>query len=113
MERYFYFGEDDVSTTGESCMFAASSFLGMTPASATTTTMHFQARNGTAVDDVVTVTHTGTTCKVFMTEVVKWMKAMAGFIRANQRNPFLIVHDGESGSTISGLITSVAVATVA
>ena len=106
MERYFYFGEDDVSTTGESCMFALSSFLGMTPAGAASTTMHFQARNGTAVDDVVTVTHTGTTPKVFMT-------AMAGFMRANQRNPFLIVHDGESGSTISGLITSVAVATVA
>ena len=106
MERYFYFGEDDVATTGESCMFAASSFLGMTPASATTTTMHFQARNGTLVDDVVTVTHTGTTPKVFMT-------AMAGFMKANHRNPFLIVHDGESGSTISGLITSVAVATVA
>ena len=82
MERYLYFGEDDVATTGESCMFALSSFLGMTPASATTTTMHFQARNGTAVDDVVTVTHTGTTCKVFMTEVVKWMKA-------DQRNPFI------------------------
>ena len=106
MERYFYFGEDDVSTTGESCMFALSSFLGMTPAGATSTTMHFQARNGTAVDDVVTVTHTGTAPKVFMT-------AMAGFMRANQRNPFLIVHDGESNTTISGLITSVAVATVA
>tara|TARA_R100001129_G_scaffold113693_1_gene78458 strand:- start:419 stop:739 length:321 start_codon:yes stop_codon:yes gene_type:complete len=106
MERYFYFGEDDVSTTGESCMFAASTFLGMTPAGAASTTMHFQARNGTAADDVVTVTHTGTTPKAFMT-------AMAGFMRANQRNPFLIVHDGESNTTISGLITSVAVATVA
>ena len=87
MERYFYFGEDDVSTTGESCMFALSSFLGMTPAGAASTTMHFQARNGTAVDDVVTVTHTGTVPKVFMTEIVKWMKG-------NQRNPFIIVHDG-------------------
>ena len=106
MERYFYFGEDDVSTTGEACMFALSTFLGMQPAGTASTTMHFQARNGTAADDVVEVTHTGTTPKVFMT-------AMAGFIRANQRNPFLIVHDGESGSTISGLITSVAVATVA
>ena len=111
MERYFYFGEDDVATTGESCMFAASSFLGMTPASATTTTMHFQARNGTAADDIVTVTHTGTTPKVFMTEMVKWMKA-------DQRNPFIIVHDGESGGSIGNLpngkkITSVAVATVA
>jgi len=106
MERYFYFGEDDVSTTGESCMFGLSSFLGMTPASASSTTMHFAARNGTAADDIVTVTHTGTTPKVFMT-------AMVGFMKANHKNPFLIVHDGESGSTISGLISSVAVATVA
>ena len=106
MERYFYFGEDDVATTGESCLFPLSSFLGMTPAGAASTTMHFQARNGTAADDVVTVTHTGTAPKVFMT-------AMVGFMKANHRNPFLIVHDGESNSTISGLITSVAVATVA
>ena len=111
MERYFYFGEDDVSTTGEACMFALSTFLGMQPAGATSTTMHFQARNGTAADDVVTVTHTGTTPKVFMTEVVKWMKA-------DQRNPFIIVHAGESGNSIGNLpngkkITSVAVATVA
>ena len=46
-----------------------------------------------------------------MTEIVKWMKA-------NQRNPFIIVHDGESGGSIGNLpngkkITSVAVATVA
>ena len=111
MERYFYFGEDDVSTTGESCMLSLSSFLGMTPASSSTTTMHFQARNGTAVDDVVTVTHTGTTCKVFMT-------VMVGLMKANQRNPFLIVWDGESGAGEGNLpngkkITSVAVATVA
>ena len=96
MERYFYFGEDDVSTTGESCMFAASTFLGMTPAGAASTTMHFNSRNGAATDDVVAVTHTGTTPKVFMTEVVKWMKA-------NQRYPFIIVHDGESGSSIGNL----------
>ncbi len=106
MERYFYFGENDVSTTGESCMFAASTFLGMTPAGAASTTMHFNSRNGAATDDVVTVTHTGTTPLVFMT-------AMASFMKANQRNPYLIVHDGESNTTISGLITSVAVATEA
>jgi len=104
MEKYFYFGENDVSTTGESCMFAASTFLGMTPAGAASTTMHFNSRNGAATDDIVTVTHTGTTPKVFMT-------AMVGFMKANHRNPFLIVHDGESGGTISGLISSVAVAT--
>ena len=111
MERYFYFGENDVSTTGEACMFGLSTFLGMTPSGAAATTMHFKSRNGGATDDVVDVTHTGTTPKVFMTEIVKWMKA-------NQRNPFIIVHDGESGSSIGNLpkgkkITSVAVATVA
>ena len=57
MERYFYFGEDDVSTTGEACMFSLSSFLGMQPAGATSTTMHFQARNGTAADDDILLTH--------------------------------------------------------
>ena len=111
MERYFYFGEDDVSTTGEACMFPLSSFLGMTPAGTGATDMHFKARNGTAADDMVRVTHTDTAPKAFMTEMVKWMKA-------NQRNPFIIVHDGESGSSIGNLpnnkkITSVAVATVA
>ena len=39
-------------------------------------------------------------------------------MKADQRNPFIIVHDGESGSSIGNLpngkkITSVAVATVA
>tara|TARA_R110000851_G_C12946608_1_gene552853 strand:+ start:236 stop:571 length:336 start_codon:yes stop_codon:yes gene_type:complete len=111
MERYFYFGEDTVSTTGSSCLFPLSSFLGMTPAGAAITMMHFKARNNTSADDLVRVTHTGTTTKVFMTEMVKWMKA-------NKKNPFLIVHDGESGSSIGNLpnnkkITSVAVTTVA
>ena len=104
MERYFYFGEDDVATTGEACMFPLSSFLGMTPGGAAATTMHFKARNGSANDDTVAVTHTGTTTKAFMTEMVRFMKA-------NQKNPFLIVHDGESGTTVSGLITSVTVTT--
>tara|TARA_R100000234_G_C4979147_1_gene169925 strand:+ start:480 stop:800 length:321 start_codon:yes stop_codon:yes gene_type:complete len=106
MERYFYFGEDDVDTTGESCMFGLSSFLGMTPSGAASTTMHFKSRNGAATDDIVEVTHTGTTPKTFMIEMVRFMKA-------NQRNPFLLVHDGESNSTISGLITSVTVTTEA
>ena len=111
MERYFYFGEDDVSTTGEACMFPLSSFLGMTPSASAATDMHFKARNGTANDDAVRITHTGTTPKVFMTEMVKWMKA-------NQKNPFIIVHDGESGTSIGNLpnnkkITSVAVSTAA
>jgi len=106
MERYFYFGENDVSTTGEACMFGLSTFLGMTPSGAAATTMHFKSRNGAATDDVVEVTHTGTVPKAFMT-------AMVRFMQANQKNPFLIVHDGESNTTISSLITSVTITTAA
>ena len=55
MKRYLYFGESTVETTGEACMFAVDTFLGMTPGSASTTTMHFKSRNGAATDDVVTI----------------------------------------------------------
>ena len=90
MERYFYFGEATVETTGQSALFPLSSFLGMTPAGANSTTMHFNSRNGEATDDIVTVEHTARTPKQFMTEIVKYMQK-------NQRTPFLIVDDGQSG----------------
>ena len=106
MKRYLYFGEATVATTGEACMFAVDKFLGMTPGSASTTTMHFNSRNGAATDDVVTVTHTGTTTKAFMTEMVK-------FLQNNQRNPFLIVADKANPKAITNMIVSVAVATEA
>lgn len=106
MERYFYFGEDTVATTGTNAMYPLSSFLGMTPASASTTTMHFQARNGTFNDDGVVVTHTGHTPKAFMTEIVD-------YLQRNQRNPFLIIKDGVSGAEVTSKIASVAVTTAA
>jgi len=106
MKRYIYFGEPTVETTGEACMFAVDTFLGMTPGSASTTTMHFKSRNGAATDDVVTVTHTGTTTKAFMTEIVK-------FLQGNQRNPFLIIADKTNPTAVTNMIVSVAVATEA
>ena len=106
MRRYLYFGEATVATTGEACMFAVDTFLGMTPGSASTTTMHFKSRNGAATDDVVTVTHTGTTTKAFMTEIVK-------FLQGNQRNPFLIIADKTNPTAVTNMIVSVAVATEA
>ena len=81
MKRYLYFGEATVATTGEACMFSVDRFLGMTPASAATTTIHFNSRNGAATDDLVAVTHTGHTTKAFMTEIVK-------FMQNNQKNRF-------------------------
>ena len=106
MKRYLYFGEATVETTGEACMFSVDRFLGMTPASAATTSMHFMARNGTLVDDDIVVTHTGHTTKAFMTEMVK-------FMQANQKNPFLVIADKTNPTAVTSMIASVAVATVA
>ena len=52
-----YFAEGAVETTGEAAMYPASSFTGLDPISATTTRLSFKARNGTAVDDDVLLTH--------------------------------------------------------
>ena len=106
MKRYLYFGEAAVSGTGHACMFSVDTFLGMTPGSASTTTMHFNSRNGAATDDVVTVTHTGHTTKAFMTEIVK-------FLQANQRKPMLIIADKTNPTAVTNMIASVAVATEA
>ena len=55
--NYLYFAEGAVETTGEAAMYPASSFTGLDPISATTTRLSFKARNGTAVDDDVLITH--------------------------------------------------------
>ena len=104
MKRYLYFGEATVATTGEACMFSVDRFLGMTPASAATTTIHFNSRNGAATDDGIVVTHTGHTTKAFMTEMVK-------FMQANQKNPFLVVADKTNPSAVTNMIASVAITT--
>ena len=85
MERYFYFGEVTVETTGEACMFPLSSFLGMTPSGSDSVKMHFKSRNGALTDDDVDITFSGTT-KNFMSEVVK-------LLQRNQKNPFLVMGD--------------------
>ena len=87
-------------------MFPIDMFLGMTPASSASTTMHFKSRNGAATDDGIVVTHTGYTTKVFMTEIVK-------FMQNNQKNPFLIVADRTNPKAITSMIASVAVTTEA
>ena len=55
--NYLYFAEGTVATTGTGAMQPASSFIGFDPISATTTRLSFKARNGTAVDDDVLLTH--------------------------------------------------------
>jgi len=84
MERFFYFGEATVETTGEACLFPLSSFLGATPATSGRTTLHFKSRNGAATDDQVLVHHTGTSTKDFMVY-------LGGLLRKNQRDTFVYV----------------------
>ena len=84
MKRYIYFGEATVAATGEACMFSVDTFLGMTPASASTVTMHFNSRNGAATDDVVT--------------------ALAGFGLTEVQATALIEVHGTGNSVISGLL---------
>jgi hypothetical protein len=102
MKRYLYFGEATVETTAEAGMFPLDSFLGMTPASASSTTMHFLGRKGSATDDIVTVTHTGNTTKAFMTEIVK-------YLQGDQKNPFLLVADRTNTSAVTSMIATISV----
>jgi len=104
MERYIYFGEATVETTGENAMYPLSSLLNMTPSDASTTQLNFNSRNGELTNDRVSVVHTGHTPKEFMTEIT-------GYLQANQRNPFLIIKDGVSGAGVTSKIASIAVAT--
>ena len=107
MERYFYFGESTVATTGSACMFPLSSFLGMTPGGANSTTMHFNARNGEFLDDTVTVTHSAHTPKQFMTDITR-------FLRVNQKNPFMLIAEGTDLTYgDSAVITGISVTTQA
>jgi hypothetical protein len=105
MERYFYFGETTVSTTGSSCMFPLSSFLGITPASPIRTTLHFKSRNGAATDDQVLISHATMTPKEFMTELV-------GFMKSHPRDAYLIIQDNESSTTVPGFSGTIEVASV-
>jgi len=58
--NYLYFSELDLNSTaatGEGAMFPASSFLGLDPIGSSTTRISFKARNNTAVDDDIVLTH--------------------------------------------------------
>ena len=55
--NYLYFAQATPTATGAGAMYAADAFLGADPISATTTRLSFKARNNTAVDDDVLLTH--------------------------------------------------------
>tara|TARA_Y100000385_G_C12846567_1_gene531183 strand:+ start:63 stop:380 length:318 start_codon:yes stop_codon:yes gene_type:complete len=91
MERYLYFSEATVETTGENAMYPLASFIGMTPAGGASTTLHFSAAAGSITDDQVQIAHTGKTFKEFA-------QLMATCLQRNHRNPILILKDGPGGT---------------
>ena len=91
MERYLYFSEATVETTGENAMYPLASLIGMTPAGGASTTLHFAATAGSAADDQVQIAHTGKTFKEFA-------QLMAQALQRNHKNPILILKDGPGGT---------------
>ena len=56
---YLYFAEAaGANATGEACVYDHKNFTGMDPIGVTTARISFKARNGTAVDDDILITHT-------------------------------------------------------
>lgn len=104
MEQYFYFGESTVETTGEAICFPLSKLLGIRPASSSSISIHYQAVDGTGDADDVTLTHTGTSTKKAMNELVK-------VFSTKTNKPVTVVADrlGTANAIdVTGIITAVA-----
>lgn len=116
MERYLYFGENDISTTGEAAMYPLSSFLGATPSGEDAITLRFKARNGSPNDDVITVDFADVQTADATITTKRVMGELAKIMKFNGKNIFLNVNDGEAGTgALRGqiAITSTDVGTVA
>ena len=102
MERYLYFSEATVETTGENAMYPLASFRGMTPSGGAATDLHFESRNGEITDDKVNIAHTGKTFKEFA-------HLMGQALQRNHRNSVLILRDGPSTPGSGGAFDSLGV----
>ena len=106
METYFYFGENDVATTGEAAMFPLSSFLGATPSTDDSVNLHFKARNGSANDDIINVdfaaSHTGLGDSTRQTKDT--MQDLALLLQPKARTSFVNFFDGEDRTGVAHFI---------
>tara|TARA_R100000152_G_C6753107_1_gene176852 strand:- start:562 stop:918 length:357 start_codon:yes stop_codon:yes gene_type:complete len=114
MEKYIFFGESTVGTTGTSLMAPVSAFLGCTPTSdANTTQLTFDAQTGDELGiDKVVLTHTGTGTKEMMRLLIPHL-----FSSNNNKVDYEVIYDGESVAAglggvargLEGVITSIAI----
>ena len=96
--NYLYFAEGNGSNaTGEACTYPASSFIGLDPISNTTTRLSFKARNNTAVDDDVLLTHTTGKHK----EVAELIAALLAPSPVT-RTKFIVVADQDNSVYLNG-----------
>lgn len=105
MEQYFYFGQAAVGATSEAACFPLSTFLAMRPVNSSSIALYYAAVDGTGDADNVTLTHTGTSTKVAMNELVK-------VLSTKTNKPVTVVADrlGTANAVdVTGIITSVAV----
>lgn len=110
METYFYFGEDDVATTGEAAMFPLSSFLGATPGGDDNVNLHFKARNGSANDDIVGVDFANLHSSGRTTK--ETMQDLALLLQPKARTSFVNFFDGEDRTGIAQFVITVDALTI-
>jgi len=109
---YLYFATDDgANATGEAGVYDHKNFTGADPISATTSRLSFKARNGTAVDDHVLVTHTAADgFKLVMERFCKLLNQLDN----TQSKGMVVVADQDNGiyydATLSGAVTVTTIA---
>ena len=109
---YLYFATDDgANATGEAGVYDHKNFTGMDPVSATTARISFKARNGTAVDDNVLITHTAAHGFKLVAER---FTALMCQLDNTQSKGMVVVADQDNGiyydETMSGAVTVTTVA---
>ena len=90
---YFTITNDPCDAVGDAIMINAETFLGMIPATSTTTEMYFNKIDGTADLSKLTITHpTGANRAV--------MIAVGEAMPSSPTDGFIIIHDDVSGESV-------------
>ena len=109
---YLYFAEGNgANATGEAAVYDHKDFTGMDPVSTTTARISFKARNGTAVDDNILITHTA--ADGFKLVAEKFTKLLVQLDNTKSKG-MVVVADQDNGiyydETMSGAVTVTTVA---
>ena len=114
MALLFFAEGDGLDATGDAAVYPHESFLGMDPISTTTTRLSFKARNGTAVDDDVLVTHATTANGGGFKKVAEAFGKLIAQCDSKQTKGLIVVADEDNSvyfdSVLSGAVTITTIA---